>query len=879
MDREQVQNGVVDGHSDSGIGGMSGLPPRSHTWQYPTTHQNDLPLTPPEAGAPRNSSKEDDQEGDGPSAHPQQQAVAPRVISEGSTAVVEDRDMKQNPRSAPRRRKYSSDLVADVEEPSELKREVDVLDVQADKSCTDKTKLRWYRFVKRAYKRGLVRLGLYPYARQVNYVMRQLIEQIGAVVPLTFYLALFIAVFYQKAPDNVGGISLGLGSMILGLLLFLEGIKISCMPIGETIGRELSQKFHTFSFLFICFCLGIVATYAEPAIAALGPLRAFVKAERTPFLYLMLNDWSTYLVITIACGVGTATAIGTWRMKTGKPLLPQVCAVVTPVLLLMCYMMWWDTDLRSVIGLAWDCGAITTGPITASAILAISSGISKGANGSTSNGSGNLGVVTLTPLYPILYVEILAVIMSATVDKDKIRSRGSGDSTSSGDGGSLMEATQATLQAALPLTSFFLFVLKAIVRKPIPNVTWSYVLEDSENDEKSGRSKADAEVRKTNQSEQTTESTNGNEPPPGSDEALEEALAEHYPQRDEQWSISSQNEGGSHLVPFLQRSPERRYKTVWHVFPGMGRKGSNKRGSEGNDSGEEDTLETNAQETGAQRNAAQTEIEMASVSQQRNSHRSDAERDTGSNAPWDKSGEAVSQTGLSLPALKNWIVQNSIFLSGILCIPVGLFLTNIGIQFALTPLGDEAGSRMPSLFMNVDGTSEEKLFPKEIGLFVAAAYIFLLGVFVAKAEPALVVLGLTVEELTRGTFSRAKLQRSVGIGVGIGASLGLLQLIFAWPMLYVLLPGYAVALVLSTATEETIRCASWDSGGVAAGPVSVPLVLAMGISFGNASNATESFGILACASMCPIVSVLTMNSLTRITGRSTQYHRVYDESN
>ena len=66
-------------------------------------------------------------------------------------------------------------------------------------------------------------------------------------------------------------------------------------------------------------------------------------------------------VVAIACGVGTATTIGAWRMKSGRPLLPQVYMIVTPVVLLMVYMMWIDTDLRSVIGLAFDCGAITTG--------------------------------------------------------------------------------------------------------------------------------------------------------------------------------------------------------------------------------------------------------------------------------------------------------------------------------------------------------------------------------------------------------------------------------------------------------------------------------------------------------------------------------------
>jgi len=80
---------------------------------------------------------------------------------------------------------------------------------------------------------------------------------------------------------------------------------------------------------------------------------------------------------------------------------------------------------------------------------------------------------------------------------------------------------------------------------------------------------------------------------------------------------------------------------------------------------------------------------------------------------------------------------------------------------------------------------------------------------------------------------------------------------------FVLIPGYAVLLLLtSLSTEEYVNVA-WDSAGVTTGPVTVPLVLAMGLGLGDAVQAPEGFGVLALASLCPIASVLVAGLYVR----------------
>ena len=70
-------------------------------------------------------------------------------------------------------------------------------------------------------------------------------------------------------------------------------------------------------------------------------------------------------------------------------------------------------------------------------------------------------------------------------------------------------------------------------------------------------------------------------------------------------------------------------------------------------------------------------------------------------------------------------------------------------------------------------------------------------------------------------------------------------------------------------SEEFVNV-GWDSAGVTTGPVTVPLVLAMGLGLGNAVSATEGFGILSLASICPIIAVLSMGIIIQLKNKFSQ---------
>jgi hypothetical protein len=189
-----------------------------------------------------------------------------------------------------------------------------------------------------------------------------------------------------------------------------------------------------------------------------------------------------------------------------------------------------------------------------------------------------------------------------------------------------------------------------------------------------------------------------------------------------------------------------------------------------------------------------------------------------------------------------------------LCV-LGMIVFNLGLSYGLSKLGGQSGALVPGAFMNIEGFSGSPLYSYLLGIFIAVIFAWILGFGATLAEPALNALGLTVENLTNGAFKKSLLMYAVSIGVGCGIALGVLKIVYDIPMVYLLVPGYLIAVILTFLSTEEFVNVAWDSAGVTTGPVTVPLVLAMGLGFGNALGVTEGFGILSMASIGPIIAV------------------------
>ncbi len=521
------------------------------------------------------------------------------------------------------------------------------------------------------YQPGRLKLRPIDIYRLVSpYTSTRFEEQIKAVLPLAAYLILFQLIILRQEIRDSWVIAAGLFSVIIGLMLFMEGLKVGLMPFGTLIGKILPSKSRLPVVLAIAFLLGIGVTFAEPAIGALKAAGSIVDPNTAPYLYALLNEWADVLVLMVGMGVGLAAILGTLRFIYGWSLKPLIYLTMLPTIGLTVYIMG-DHELSKMIGLAWDCGAVTTGPVTVPLVLSLGIGIASAAGKGHDSLSG-FGIVTLASLFPIIAVNLLAIYVAETTSVEQI----------------LLSASQATVEdlipwhqstpwqeiflgirAIVPLVIFLFLVLTVILREKVPN----------------------------------------------------------------------------------------RGAIIY---------------------------------------------------------------------------------GISLAVL-------------------GMIVFNLGLSYGLAKLGSQAGQLVPAAFTQLDAVHDSPIYDYLTGLMIAVMFAWILGFGATLAEPALNALGITVENLTSGAFRKSLLITAVSLGVAFGIALGVIKIIYAIPVAWLIIPGYSIALLLTVVSSEEFVNIAWDSAGVTTGPVTVPLVLAMGLGFGHAVGAIEGFGILSMASIGPIIAVLS----------------------
>jgi hypothetical protein len=192
---------------------------------------------------------------------------------------------------------------------------------------------------------------------------------------------------------------------------------------------------------------------------------------------------------------------------------------------------------------------------------------------------------------------------------------------------------------------------------------------------------------------------------------------------------------------------------------------------------------------------------------------------------------------------------------------MGMMLFNMGLTWGFTSLGDTSGKLLPSAYMATSDEPESPYYAMEPGIAIVLVTVFTLGFLATRAEPALRVMGKTVEALSDGQFSANMLVYTVCVGVGFGMVAGSSKILFGVNVIFLILGKYTIACVLTVFSSENFTNIAWDSAGVTTGPVTVPFVLSIGIGFSKAKNAQEGFGILTCASVAPIITVLLTDRL------------------
>ena len=146
----------------------------------------------------------------------------------------------------------------------------------------------------------------------------------------------------------------------------------------------------------------------------------------------------------------------------------------------------------------------------------------------------------------------------------------------------------------------------------------------------------------------------------------------------------------------------------------------------------------------------------------------------------------------------------------------------------------------------------------------------LIGYFIVKAEPAVYVLNHQVEEITDGVISANAMGTSLSVGVSVSVALAMLRVLTGIPILYFLLPGYAVAIGLSFVVPKIFTAIAFDSGGVASGPMTATflLPLAQGACMAVGGDLTsDAFGVVAMVAMTPLITIQVLGLVHKIKQR------------
>jgi hypothetical protein len=186
------------------------------------------------------------------------------------------------------------------------------------------------------------------------------------------------------------------------------------------------------------------------------------------------------------------------------------------------------------------------------------------------------------------------------------------------------------------------------------------------------------------------------------------------------------------------------------------------------------------------------------------------------------------------------------FLFGIVMVSMGLILFLLGVHIGLLPIGEMIGSALPKL-----GKA-----------WLVVVFGFVLGFVATVAEPDVRVLATQVDLVSGGTISKNMLIVFVALGVAVFVGLAMLRIILKIPIVYLLLGGYGLVFLLAGFTPAQFVPISFDAGGVTTGPMTVPFILALGIGVASVlrgkSASTDGFGLVALASIGPILSVLIL---------------------
>jgi len=235
--------------------------------------------------------------------------------------------------------------------------------------------------------------------KSLKAIWTSLFESLRDLLPIILVIGFFqLAVLRQPIP-NLGEIIIGIVFVVIGLTLFVQGLNMGLFPIGESMAYAFASKGNVFWLLCFAFALGFGTTIAEPALIAVAREAAIVAAEGGMIANTAesLKSYAQGLRYTVAISVGIAIMIGVFRIVMGWPIQYLIVVGYLGVVIMTVFAP------AEIIGIAYDSGGVTTGPVTVPLVTALGVGLASSIKGRNPMIDG-FGLIAFASLTPIIFV-------------------------------------------------------------------------------------------------------------------------------------------------------------------------------------------------------------------------------------------------------------------------------------------------------------------------------------------------------------------------------------------------------------------------------------------------------------------------------------------
>ena len=226
---------------------------------------------------------------------------------------------------------------------------------------------------------------------------------------------------------------------------------------------------------------------------------------------------------------------------------------------------------------------------------------------------------------------------------------------------------------------------------------------------------------------------------------------------------------------------------------------------------------------------------------------------------------AVIIFGFQFLVIRKRITNLKKVLMGMLYVLIGITFFLLGLEEALFPVGRTMATQLtnPEFLQSVRLSVGELQWQDYYWVYIFA---FAVGAGTTIAEPALIAVAMKANEVSGGAIGVFGLRAAVALGVAVGLALGTYRIVIGAPMHYFIISGYVIVVIQTFFSPKLIVPLAYDSGGVTTSTVTVPLVAALGLGLAETvpgrSPLIDGFGLIAFASLCPMISVMAYAQLS-----------------